>query len=244
MEKSMSLEKRDYSADRAILLHANASAGLTMLLQAREYILADLDCCGWDFAVEIRLLREAGLTHSDLRWLIRRGYVEHGIETTRPGMPTRSFMKASSLAFEDDTCFLLTDSGASFVRQFCAEGALAEALPGNGRSRAGLAECVLPDWNSEVRELRLGGILVKQFRQPAESQEIILSAFQEEGWQPHIDDPLPPRPDQNPKRHLHVTITNLNRHQKNRLIHFRGDGTGLGVVWEPLPGYATAPQRQ
>lgn len=49
---------------------------------------------------------------------------------------------------------------------------------------------------------------------------------------PRIDDPLPPVFDIEPKRRLHDTIKSLNRHQKNRLIRFKGDGTGQGIRWE------------
>ena len=31
---------------------------------------------------------------------------------------------------------------------------------------------------------------------------------------------------------LNDTIKCLNRKQKNALLHFRGDGTGEGVIWE------------
>ena len=37
---------------------------------------------------------------------------------------------------------------------------------------------------------------------------------------------------QDPKRRLSDTIKCLNRKQANSLIHFRGDGTGEGIVWE------------
>ena len=59
-----------------------------------------------------------------------------------------------------------------------------------------------------------------------------MSAFEEEGWPPRIDDPLSPHPDQDTKRRLSDTIKCLNRKQSNRIIHFRGDGTGEGVIWE------------
>ena len=52
--------------------------------------LADADACArgeqcspWEFAVEIESLVAAGLTTSDLRWLVKRGYVEHAEEITR-----------------------------------------------------------------------------------------------------------------------------------------------------------------
>lgn len=214
---------------------SHLEAGLAMLLQARTYA-AVLDRGKWDFAVEIRLLREAGLSNSDLRWLACQGHVEHGIEMTLPGAEGRTFVEVSSLAFAEDTCFLLTADGAAFVRRLGLGDGPAESLAerDRGQPRVLAAPDVGPRWDSERRELTLGHLLVKQFRQPAEAQELILSVFEEEGWPARIDDPLPPMLDQDPKRHLHITITNLNRHQKNHLIRFRGDGTGRGIFWERL----------
>ena len=49
------------------------------------------------------------------------------------------------------------------------------------------------------------------------------------------DDPLPPHAEQDSNsRRLSDTIKCLNRKQMNELIHFRGDGTGEGVIWERL----------
>jgi hypothetical protein len=62
---------------------------------------------------------------------------------------------------------------------------------------------------------------------------LILSAFEEENWRRRIDSPLPLdnyREDR--KRRLNHVIYRLNGHQTNRLIRFRGDGTGDGVIWE------------
>jgi hypothetical protein len=94
---------------------------------------------------------------------------------------------------------------------------------------------LVPQWDKERQELRLGRLIVKQFKVPAPNQAMILTAFQEEEWPTRIDDPIPPNPDQDPKRRLHDTINTLNRHQKHRLVHFLGDGTGEGVRWELLP---------
>ena len=90
----------------------------------------------------------------------------------------------------------------------------------------------VPHWNPATRVLRVGGRVVKQFRVPSSTQETILEAFQEEGWPPCLDDPLPPVPDGSPKDRLRDTIRHLNSNQKNRLIRFRGDGTGRGIRWE------------
>jgi hypothetical protein len=89
-----------------------------------------------------------------------------------------------------------------------------------------------PCWDGRLHELRLGQALVKVFRLPSPNQEAVLLAFQEEGWPPRIDDPLPPQGDMEPKRRLHDTIKSLNRRQKKRLIRFMGDGTGEGIRWE------------
>ncbi len=90
----------------------------------------------------------------------------------------------------------------------------------------------VPTWDSERRELRINGIIVKRFKWTAVNQEAVLAAFDEEGWPSRIDDPLRPHPEHDSKRRLSDTIKCLNRKQTNRLIHFRGDGTGEGVVWE------------
>jgi hypothetical protein len=74
---------------------------------------------------------------------------------------------------------------------------------------------------------------------PAENQERILAAFEEEGWPVHIHDPLPPHSDQDSKRRLHNTINSLNRHQKQPLIRFSGNGSGQGIRWEWIPPAGT-----
>jgi len=91
-----------------------------------------------------------------------------------------------------------------------------------------------PYWDSRLRELRLGRVLVKRFRQPSANQERILAAFQEEGWPERIDDPLPPDPEHDPKERLRATVKALNRNQQHRLIRFQSDGRGQGVLWEPV----------
>ena len=76
--------------------------------------------------------------------------------------------------------------------------------------------------------------MVKRFRLPASNQEAVLSTFEEEGWPPSIDDPLPFMSKQRCKERLHATIRHLNANHQNRLIRFRGNGTGEAVLWEPI----------
>jgi hypothetical protein len=92
-----------------------------------------------------------------------------------------------------------------------------------------------PKYESDVRELRLGNRLVKRYRVRADNQELILKAFEEEHWPRHIDDPLPPRANIDPRERLHETIKRLNKAQKARLIRFSGDGTGHGILWSLIP---------
>ena len=103
----------------------------------------------------------------------------------------------------------------------------------NGHRDSSTAEAPLvPRWDSLRRELVVEGQIIKRFRLPAANQEIVLAAFEEEGWPARIFDPLPPRDEQCPKRRLHETIKALNRSRLARLIRFCGDGTGEGVLWE------------
>lgn len=90
-----------------------------------------------------------------------------------------------------------------------------------------------PEWDPNHRELRFRGQVVKRYRVPAPNQELILSAFQEDGWPEFIDDPLPPAPNQDPKLRLQATIKSLNRHQMARLVRFHGNG-GTQIYWEPV----------
>ncbi len=89
-----------------------------------------------------------------------------------------------------------------------------------------------PYWDIQLRELRVGCVIVKRYRQPSYNQEIVLSAFQEESWPPRVDDPLPPDPELDPKTRLRSTIKSLNRNQHHQLLQFHGDGTGQAVLWE------------
>ena len=77
----------------------------------------------------------------------------------------------------------------------------------------------------------MNGSIVKRFKWQAVNQELVLGAFQEDGWPAVIDDPLPPKPEQDSKRRLHDTIKALNRNQLHKAIRFHGNGTGEGIRW-------------
>lgn len=107
----------------------------------------------------------------------------------------------------------------------------------NASPRAITASTEKPYWDSDRNQLWYGGEIVRQVRRGSVPFNIILilDAFEEMGWPTRIKDPLPGPPD--PER-LRATISSLNgpRGSVNRirLMKFSADGTGNGVIWEPL----------
>ena len=222
---------------------------LGLLLEAIEY--AEQTCSDvWEFAVELDRLNAIGLTLNDFRWLVRSGLVEHQRDITLETDDGRTFRANGDLSFPNGTCFVLTDYGISVAR-CSSRNALGgnklltskvEYHNGNGAANKEIRlpssngttpfELNRPVWNSERRILKMNGTEVKHFKWCAENQEAILAAFEEEGWPPRIDDPLPPQAEQDSKRRLSDTIKCLNRKQNHPMIRFRGDGTGEGIVWE------------
>lgn len=215
---------------------------LGLLLQSRIYA-QQLERSVWDFAVEIQTLREMGLRFNDLRWLIFQGLAEHARELTRVTDTSRSFGAIGTSLFTKRACFVLTESGVPFAetasrmqlgvphtrRVATTMGSsyvLRENSPPNSET--------IPCWDCDLREIRYAGKLVKQYKLPSPNQEAILMTFEEERWPRRIDDPLPPHPHCDPKQRLHDTIRSLNRNQKTRLLRFKGDGTGEGVLWEAV----------
>jgi len=196
--------------------HCRLAAGLRLLLDAIEYA-ADLRILPDEFAVEGQTLSFTGLLPIDLRWLLRKDYVRHwGV---LPG------------AFPIDS-FFLTPAGIDAAR---------ELLGRRPVTPAEVAEPLLPTWDGARRELRWAERLVKRFRVPAPNQQLVLTAFHEEGWPAHIDDPLPMVATVEPKRRLHDTITALNRHRLEPAVRFSGDGTGTGIRWETEPRKSRTP---
>src|SRR5262249_31861554 len=170
------------------------TTALRLLSEAYGYALS-LGRDVWDFAVEMTALCEAGLSRSDLRWLACKGYGVHGVPAPGPNKQRRCFCRNGLLALHPESCFVLTAAGAT----------LAKAVPGvsgpavDDRPQAAK---LVPRWDGERRELWVGNVLVKRFTQPADNQELLLAAFEEEGWPPCLDDPLPPQGDLDPKRRL------------------------------------------
>lgn len=203
----------------------------------RAYLYAPkMDVDFWEFAVPLRHLVELGVQESDLRWLVLMGYAEHACEITTFRDVERRFRRSANNSFVPQTCFVLTEAGVEFLR---ARRPTAEFAPPSfvipfPTPAATSDASVVPHWDSDLRVLRVGGQIVKRFRQPAVNQVTVLSAFEDASWRPRIDNPLLPQDEQDPKHQLNRTIERLNKDQDNPLIRFYGDGTGQGVCWEPL----------
>ena len=192
----------------------------------------------WEFAVEIGTLSTLGVTAAALRWLVCRGYVEHAREITKSEDRVRHFRSGFNLSFVKETCFILTPAGMAVAGDAVSGSLLRFAaettrLPAGEQTDANFSATVTPHWDHQRHILSVGNRMVKQFRVPSPNQEAVLHAFQREDWPPCIADPLPPvSPPQHAKVRLHDTIKCLNARQKNRLVRFRGDGQGMGVLWE------------
>lgn len=221
---------------------------MQLLNEAIDYATQTNSDC-WEFAVEMEMLLALGLTPNDFRWLVRNGLVEHKREVTLESDDGRAFRPTGDLMFPVGTCFILTTKGVLLSRQSSGiaktngsansgkvdSGARIDMNNTSGKSQhngSHVTESMRPYWDSERRVLTFNGKTVKHFKWAAENQEAILSVFEEEGWPFRIDDPLNPSPEQDSKRRLSDTIKCLNRKQLNALIHFRGDGSGEGVLWE------------
>ena len=197
---------------------------LARLLDA--YLLAEqLGQDRWQFAVEMHTLEAAGLGGNDLRLLLSMKYAAHGAEVTAARSSARKFQSLASAALPANCCFVLTDAGARAVERLAA---------GTASLEAGCLG-IKPHWNSQTRELHLGGKLVKRFAVPADNQERVLAVFEEEGWTECVQDPLPPKADVDGKRRLRDTVKRLNRCRASDGLRFFTDGRGQGIRWRPWP---------
>jgi hypothetical protein len=264
MNTKETLLRVDSAPSRIVPIDATSRVALGLLRQA--YCCAqDAGADLWDFALETGRLFDTGMTISDLRWLVAKGFAEHGQEQSVYGGPHRAFRRGQGFFFDQVTCVVLTPSGAAFVDQVLAgpvvslhlfqhleidpiagtEAAVLDNLhPANDDPSGTTGTALKPCWNSRRRELSLDGRVIKRYRVPAPNQEAILSAFEEEGWPEHIDDPLPVRGDIDPPTRLHDVINRLNGCQSHRLLRFTGNGNGDGVCWELRQAVRVAPNRR
>jgi hypothetical protein len=87
-----------------------------------------------------------------------------------------------------------------------------------------------PRWDRWNRTLLFKGQVVKRFSRLAPNMEVILDAFEKQKWKQWIRNPFPKVAGTDREQLLRDTIKNINRRLNNRLIVFRGNGTG--VLWQ------------
>jgi hypothetical protein len=150
--------------------------------------------------------------------LQRAGYVE-----VRPDRVGRDQRRASKADRETEPQLVLTTSGAEFLRTILA------GADGEARRAA-----TIPYWDGRLLQLWWRGACIREYRHDAANQRLVLDGFEAEQWPKRLDDPLPREQGVNVKIRLCETIKGLNRGQRPHLLRFRGDGTGLGVRWEPV----------
>ena len=139
--------------------------------------------------------------------------VEDMVQPTEPSAP------AGRPLPNDQQKALDGDSSVSMIANSSVESGAREKRP-------------LPRYDVDERVLYLGDIRIKKFTRPAENQVFILTAFEEEKWTRHIDDPLPYSGDIEPKKRLGDTLQTLNRSLEGTELRFERDGLGQGVRWK------------
>ncbi len=222
------------------------------LKRLREANKSAIDCGRdpWDFAVELSQFLDSGIGTHMLRVMISQNWITHMREVPGRSKYRREFEPESEMVLSKQSCFLITQKGLKIARQLTPQGPTSmtkndSRIENGSVSKSNLAHLnseadtqmdsagyPIPCWDRKRRELRIGGVVVKKFKWPAENQEQVLEAFEEEGWPPRIDDPLIRHPKIDPKRRLHDTLKCLNRKQVHEYVKFRGDGTGRGVLLE------------
>jgi hypothetical protein len=193
----------------------------------------DLKLDPWEFALPLLHLFDLGVDKRDLRWLVLHGYVAFRDRARRSRLST-------NVAAGGDPRLMITETG---VMAAGLRGEGASWPPGGSANSAEILPfCLrLPRWDRKRRVLLFDECVVKRFRLPAKNQEAVLSMFEDEGWPPSIPDPLPFVTGHWPKERLHATIRHLNASHEDRLIRFRGNGTGEAVLWEPIAASAVEP---
>lgn len=90
----------------------------------------------------------------------------------------------------------------------------------------------VPFWDRRKRRLYFRSELVKAFTSPASHQEMILSAFQEQGWPEAVVNPLPGASEDERHLRLERAVRRLNGRQRSQLLAFHVCAAGTNVSWE------------
>lgn len=83
-----------------------------------------------------------------------------------------------------------------------------------------------PSWDRELSVLMYRNKLVRKVRPIAVRVVTLLDVFEEDGWPQRVDNPFPD------DQKMREAIASLNRNLT--AIRFKADGSGEGILWEPL----------
>jgi hypothetical protein len=185
----------------------------------------------WEFSVELEVLKEVGLTHTHVRWLLAKAYLIQKVETTPAQARRRTFREVNNGSFNPRSCFVLTTRGLELA-QFVLGHASKTDSASNGKPREpDVPHREVPDWNPKTGELRWKNRLVKKIACHAWTLRQLLQVFQKKHWGSPVKIKFEKNEcDAETRQRLHEAIKGLNKNQ--HLILFHGDGTGLGATWE------------
>ena len=210
-------------------------------LYANRFYAADLQQDPWKFALHFAELRELGITRTDIQWLLHKGILHR-----RPTVDETNSLLRSATTTLSDLLFILSDKGCSYVSPASvaaaptSDGDAPDLEPTDTQAAGDSLSEWRPCWNRHDRELYFGDQLVKKFSVPAKNQELVLTAFEEEGWPQHIDSPLPPtKSGEVAAVRLRDTIKRLNQGHQAKYVTFHGNGSGSQIVWHRIDGADT-----
>ena len=186
----------------------------------------------WTNPIGIATMRADWVPDHVLGWMLYQKHIVHLQRPMRHDMRRAADEATESVIFGDHSRFFLTGIGEAFAEEFAA-GFISRC----DRDFAAAWDLLvmgtlLPRYDKDERVFSWGGHVLKHFGQLACNQELVLLAAEEVGWPRWFDDPLLRVRGKSPKRRLHDTIQDLNRHQTPYLVHFKGDGTGTRIGWE------------
>jgi hypothetical protein len=155
------------------------------------------------------------------------------------GPPEEEFRKVAQLRFDSTQSVPLFEvdpsclrASAELRRRAAGLRKLLAITPASTLRSTPLSEPLKPRWDRNRRELWLGQNLLKVYkRQPAPNQLAILNGFEELGWPPTIDDPIPPLKQQT-KTQRHQRLKDAVRPLQFPGLKFRLDGSAKRVRWE------------
>jgi hypothetical protein len=213
---------------------AHADEAVLVRLAYRELLEAGNDANGTrggqsNHPVRSHDLCGKGVPHRVLQGMMYHGHLDH-LRPTSANDEQAILGPVDSVVPKRDSAFCLTRAGHAFAAAFLASWPEADSPRPPGDIL--LVGRLTPTFHKDERLLVWGCHVVKCFRQPARSQELVLLGAEEVGWSAWFDNPLSRRGPCGAKARLHNTIKDLNNHQRTEVLRFKGDGSGHRFGWE------------